>query len=95
MRVFRIIMLLLPFGAAGVALSGIRAEQTRSIARIQQHRLQQQSLITALHERQLRAARLRAPATITRRLAQWDIDPNLEWRPDPSKQLALGPEGNE
>ena len=73
MRAFRIIILLLVFCPVGVALVGIRIQQTQCVRRIQHFRLRQLALRSTVHEQQLRLARLRAPEQIRDRIERLQL----------------------
>ncbi len=83
MNALRISVLILVFGCVGIMLAGIRVEQTRCMARIQNTRLKQLSLRRTLQGQQLQIARLRSPDQITSRIdrlrlqvfAPGEIDP--------------------
>ena len=68
MNALRISVLILLFGCVGIVLAGIRVEQTRCMARIQNTRLKQRSLRRTLQGQQLQIARLRSPDQITGRI---------------------------
>ena len=68
MNALRISVLIFVFGCVGIVLAGIRVEQTRCMARIQNTRLKQLSLRRTLQEQQLQIARLRSPDQVTRRI---------------------------
>ncbi len=68
MKALRISVLILLFGCVGIVLAGIRVEQTRCMARIQNIRLKQLSLRRTLQGQQLQIARLRSPDQITSRI---------------------------
>ncbi len=68
MNALRISVLIFVFGCMGIALAGIRVEQTRCMARIQNIRLKQLSLRRTLQGQQLQIARLRSPDQITSRI---------------------------
>lgn len=73
MRSFRIIVVLLIFCAAGVAVAGVRVEQARCMARIQQLRWKQIELKQTLHQQQLQLARLRSPEQVQERIERLAI----------------------
>lgn len=73
MRSFRIVVLLFAFGAAAVAVAGIRAEQARSILRIQRLRLQELELLAELRSLELQIARLRSPGQIEGRIKRFEL----------------------
>ncbi len=68
MNALRLSVLLFVFGCMGIVLAGIRVEQTRCMARIQNTRLKQLSLRRTLQGQQLQIARLRSPDQVTRRI---------------------------
>ena len=68
MNALRISVLIFVFGCVGIVLAGIRVEQTRCMARIQNTRLKQLSLRRTLQGQQLQIARLRSPDQITSRI---------------------------
>ena len=68
MNALRISVLIFVFGCVGIVLAGIRVEQTRCMARIQNTRLKQLSLRRTLQRQQLQIARLRSPDQITGRI---------------------------
>ncbi len=68
MNALRISVLIFVFGCVGIVLAGIRVEQTRCMARIQNTRLKQRSLRRTLQGQQLQIARLRSPDQITSRI---------------------------
>ncbi len=68
MNALRISVLIFVFGCVGIVLAGIRVEQTRCMARIQNTRLKQLSLRRTLQGQQLQIARLRSPDQVTRRI---------------------------
>ena len=68
MNALRISVLIFVFGCVGVVLAGIRIEQTRCMARIQNTRLRQLALRRTLQGQQLQIARLRSPDQITSRI---------------------------
>lgn len=68
MNAFRISVLIFVFGCVGIVLAGIRVEQTRCMARIQNTRLRQLALRRTLQGQQLQIARLRSPDQITSRI---------------------------
>lgn len=68
MNALRISVLIFVFGCVGIVLAGIRVEQTRCMARIQNTRLKQLSLRRTLQGQQLQIARLRSPDQVTARI---------------------------
>ena len=68
MNALRISVLIFVFGCVGIVLAGIRIEQTRCMARIQNTRLRQLALRRTLQGQQLQIARLRSPDQITSRI---------------------------
>ncbi len=68
MNALRISVLIFLFGCVGIVLAGIRVEQTRCMARIQNTRLKQLSLGRTLQGQQLQIARLRSADQITSRI---------------------------
>ncbi len=68
MNALRISVLIFVFGCVGIVLAGIRVEQTRCMARIQNTRLKQLSLRRTMQGQQLQIARLRSPDQITSRI---------------------------
>ena len=68
MNALRISVLIFVFGCVGIVLAGIRVEQTRCMARIQNTRLRQLALRRTLQGQQLQIARLRSPDQITSRI---------------------------
>ncbi len=68
MNALRISVLIFVFGCVGIVLAGIRVEQTRCMARIQNTRLKQLSLRRTIQGQQLQIARLRSPDQLTGRI---------------------------
>ena len=68
MNALRISVLIFVCGCMGIVLAGIRVEQTRCMARIQNTRLKQLSLRRTLQGQQLQIARLRSPDQVTGRI---------------------------
>ncbi len=68
MNALRISVLIFVFGCVGIVLAGVRIEQTRCMARIQNTRLRQLALRRTLQGQQLQIARLRSPDQITSRI---------------------------
>ncbi len=68
MNALRISVLIFVFGCVGIVLAGIRVEQTRCMARIQNTRLKQLSLKRTLQGQQLQIARLRSPDQVSGRI---------------------------
>ncbi len=68
MNALRISVLIFVFGCVGIVQAGIRVEQTRCMARIQNTRLKQLSLGRTLQGQQLQIARLRSPDQVTGRI---------------------------
>ncbi len=74
MSLVRVCFLLAVFGAVGVLTVALRAEQTRSHARVEKLRLERVSLRRELWDVQLGIARLRSPDRIRDRVARWFPD---------------------
>ncbi len=70
MNALRISVLIFVCGCMGIVLAGIRVEQTRCMARIQNTRLKQLSLRRTLQGQQLQIARLRSLDQVTDRIAR-------------------------
>ena len=73
MRGFRITVLLFAFGAAAVAVAGIRVEQARCISRVQRMRLRELKLVGELRALQLQIARLRSPEEVEGRIERFEL----------------------
>lgn len=69
----RVTILLLILGGLAVAVAGMRVEQTRTMARIQQLRRRQGELREQIDTNQVRLARLRSPQRIEKRVGQLEL----------------------
>ena len=73
MRGLRITVLLVVFAATAAAVAGVRSEQRRCLARIQQLKLEQASLRRQLLDEELGIARLRSPQLVKGRVQHMDL----------------------
>lgn len=94
----RMTILVMIFCGVGLALTGIRVEQTCCMARIQQHQLAQIELKRTLDAQQLQIARLRAPTQIRSRVESLELQvrspleetENDSLRPGPQRYALVG-----